>query len=159
MSFDGIVKGIFSDESMPQITANLEIKNGKVSTPDLPQPLEKIHLIFSLDYPSADLAETSISLDYSSELAQQKAELKLVFSNLDDYQWDVEFKVDLDLEKLTKILPLDSTILRGNISANLKTEGRMSDVEAEDWEKLPTSGRLNVVGFFYQSNFSHYSTF
>ena len=152
INFDGIVKGIFNDNSMPQLKTNLQIKDGKVSAPDLPEPLEKIQLAFSLDYPSADLAKTSIKIDYSSELAGQKAAAKLVLKNLDNYQWDVDFKGELDLEKLAKILPLDSTTLKGAVTASLQTTGQMSDVDEEQWEKLPTSGQLNVTDFFYQSN-------
>jgi len=152
INFDGLVKGTYNDTSMPQIKTTLQIKNGKVSTPDLPQPLEKIQVAFGLNYPSADLSETSISLDYSSELAQQKAALKLEVKNLDDYQWAVDFKGELDLEKLAKVLPLDSTELRGNVIASLKTAGQMSDVEAESWDELPTSGQLSVTDFYYQSN-------
>lgn len=151
INFDGSVKGVFNDTSMPKVKTNLSINNGKVNTPDLPQPLEKIEVAFGLDYPSADLAETSITLEYSSELAEQKTALKLDFQNLVDYQWDVDFTGEMDLEKISKFLPLENTTLRGAITANLKTAGRMSDVDAEDWAKLPTSGQINVDDFFYQS--------
>ena len=152
INFDGIVRGVYNDASMPQIKTNLTIDNGRVTYPDLPEPLEKIQLVFALDYPSADMTKTSITMDYSSELAEQKAALKLGFINLEDYQWDVDFKGDLDLEKLAKILPMDSTTLRGSVTANLKTAGKMSDVDAENWQNLPTSGQLNVSGFYYESN-------
>ena len=152
INFDGTVKGVFNDGSMPQIKTNLTIDNGKVSYTDLPEPLEKIQLAFSLDYPSADMTKTSITVDYSSELAEQKAALKLAFINLEDYQWDVDFSGELDLEKLARVLPLDSTTLRGAVTANLKTAGKMSDVDAENWGNLPTSGQLNVTDFYYESN-------
>ena len=49
INFDGIVKGVFNDSSMPQIKTNLTIDDGKVTYPDLPQPLENIQLFPSLD--------------------------------------------------------------------------------------------------------------
>ncbi len=152
INFDGLVKGVYNDSSMPQVKTSLEIKDGKVSTPDLPQPIEKIQVSFALDYPSADMSKTSILLDYSSELAEQKAKLKLDFKNLDNYQWDVDFTGILDLEKLAKVLPLDDATLQGNVTANLKTAGQMSDVDAENWENLPTSGQLNINDFYFENN-------
>lgn len=152
INFDGSVEGVFNTTSMPQIKTSLSIKNGTVISPDLPQPLEKIEVKFGFHYPSADLAETSIMLDYSSELAQQKMALRLDLKNLVDYQWDLDFQGKLNLEKLAKILPIDRTTLQGVVTVNLKTAGRMSDVEAEDWAKLPTSGQIDINNFYYQSD-------
>ncbi|MCP4460766.1 MAG: AsmA family protein [Cytophagales bacterium] len=152
INFDGIVKGVYNDNSMPQVKTNLQINDGKVSAPDLPQPLEKIQLGFSLDYPSADMTKTSVTIDYSSILAEQKATVTLDFENLEDYQWDLSFVGELDLEKLSQILPLDSTTLQGNIIASLQTAGKMSDIEAENWGNLPTSGQLNIKDFYFENN-------
>lgn len=150
IGFDGYVKGTYNDDSMPQVKATLQIKNGKVGTPDMPAPLEKITTSLTFDYPSADLTETSIDLDFSGEMAGQKTALKLAFENLENYQWDVDFKADMDLEQMAKILPLEDTELRGKMNAQLQTKGKMSDVEAEEWDKLPTSGKFKAQDVYFQ---------
>jgi uncharacterized protein involved in outer membrane biogenesis len=150
IGFDGFVKGAYNEDSMPQVKANLQIRDGRVGTPDMPAPLEKIATALTFDYPSADLAETSIDLDFSGEMAGQKTALKLAFENLEDYQWDVDFRANMDLEQMAKILPLEDTELRGKMNAELQTKGKMSDVEAEAWEQLPTSGKLKAQDFYFQ---------
>lgn len=55
----------------------------------------------------------------------------------------------IDLEKMTKIFPLEGMTLAGKVKANLQTEGRMSDVMAERYDRLPTSGHAILSGFKY----------
>lgn len=150
VGFDGFVKGIYNDSLMPAVRTNLAIKDGRVNTPDLPQALEKINMAMLLDVPSADLRQMSMKLDYSSELAGQITTLKLLFRDMEDYQWDVDFKADLDMAKLAKVLPLKDSELRGKMMAQLLTKGRMSDVEAERWDKLPTSGLFQASDFYFK---------
>lgn len=150
IGFDGFVKGIYNDSLMPAVRTNLTIRNGKVNTPDLPQALEKINMAMMMDVPSADLRQFNMNLDYSSELAGQVTTLKLKFKDLEDYYWDVDFAAKLDMAKLAKILPLEDSEMRGNMNARLLTKGRMSDVEAERWEKLPTSGMLQASDFYFK---------
>ena len=151
ISFDGFVKGIYNDESMPRVFTNLKIAEGKVSTPDMLAPLEKIATTFTFDYPTADLSDTEILLDFKAQLAGQKTALELAFKNLDNYQWDVKFDADMDLEKMAGILPLEDTELRGKMIARLTTKGQMSDVEAEQWDALPTTGLFKANGFYFKS--------
>ncbi len=151
IGFDGIVKGVYNETSMPQVKASLTISDGKISTPDTPAPLEKIETALTFDYPSADLTETSIDLDFSGEMAGQKTTLKLAFENLEDYEWDVDFRAKMDLEQMAKLLPLENTELRGKMSAVLLTKGKMSDVEAERWDMLPTTGNLQAQDFYFLS--------
>ncbi|MEQ9230439.1 MAG: AsmA-like C-terminal region-containing protein [Cyclobacteriaceae bacterium] len=150
ISFDGIVKGTYNETSMPQVKATLKIADGKISTSDTPAPLEQIQTTLTFDYPSADLAETSVDLNFSGQMSGQKTTLILAFENLDDYQWEVDFRADMDLEQMAKILPLEGTELRGEMKVVLFTKGKMSDVEAERWEKLPTSGRFEANDFYFK---------
>jgi hypothetical protein len=150
IAFEGFVKGIYNDSLMPAVRTNLTIKNGKVNTPDLPQALEKINVTMQMDVPSADLRQFNMILDYSSELAGQITTLKLKFKDLEDYQWDVDFAAKLDMVKLAKILPLAGSELKGNMNARLLTKGRMSDVDAQRWEKLPTSGEFQANDFYFK---------
>ena len=57
----------------------------------------------------------------------------------------------VDLEKVTKIIPLEGMELKGKIKAALATSGRMSDLEAERYEKLPASGSMSITGFSFYS--------
>ena len=57
----------------------------------------------------------------------------------------------LDLEKITRIYPLEDTQLAGIIQADIQSKGKMSDVEAERYAQLPTSGTVEVRNLHYVS--------
>lgn len=152
INFNGVVKGIFNDTSMPQIAAHLSVSDGSISYSEFNIPMEEINIQTSFDYPSADLSETSFNIDKFSMLVDgEKLESYLKFKNLDDFTWDFGFEGNADLEKITKIVPLEGMTLRGKINTGLNSAGKMSLIEAEQYDKLPTSGRLDINDFFFES--------
>src|SRR5204863_941927 len=72
-----------------------------------------------------------------------------LLQNLDDYTWDLKVKGGVDLEKMTKIFPLDGMTLAGKVKADIETKGKYSDVKAEKYDKLPTSGSASLKDFKY----------
>ena len=152
INFDGFVKGTFNETSMPQIAANLSVGNGKITYSEFNIPMEQINIQTSFDYPSADLTQTSFNIDKFSMLVDgEKLEAYLKFKDLENYTWDFGFEGNADLEKITKIVPLEGMTLKGKINAGLKSAGQMATVEAEEYDKLPTSGQLSIDGFYFES--------
>lgn len=152
IGFDGLVKGTYNENSMPKVAANLSVDNGSISYADFNIPMEEINIRTSFNYPSADLSETTFNVDNFSMLVDgEKVEAFLKFKNLVDYQWELGFEGNADLEKITKIVPLEDMTLKGKINAQLNTQGKMSDVEAEQYEKLPTNGSLTINDFLFAS--------
>lgn len=153
IGFDGYVKGTLNENSMPKVAANLAVENGKISYDEFNIPIENLNIQSSFDYPSSDLRETSFNVDKFSMLVDgESVEAYLKFKNLENYQWDFGFEGNADLEKITKIVPLEGMTLLGKINAQLKTAGQMSDVEAERFDELPTTGRLTIQDFLFQSD-------
>lgn len=152
INFDGLVKGTFNETSMPKIAANLSVSDGAISYAEFNVPMEAINIQSSFDYPSADLSETSFNVDKFSMLVDgEQLEAYLKFKNLDNYTWDFGFDGSADLEKITKIVPIEGMTLRGKINAGLTSAGQMSTVEAEQYNQLPTSGKLSINGFYFES--------
>ena len=58
---------------------------------------------------------------------------------------------NIDLEKITQVVKLEETILKGKVNAQLNTKGRMSDLEAERYANLPTTGSMEISDFYYES--------
>lgn len=152
VNFDGYVRGTFNETSMPKVAANLGVDNGRIAYADFNIPIENINIKSNFNYPSADLKETSFNVDNFSMLVDgESVAAYLKFKNLEDYQWDLGFEGNADLEKITKIIPLEGLKLLGKINAQLRTAGRMSDVEAERYDKLPTSGSMTITNFLFES--------
>lgn len=150
VGFNGYVKGTYNDESMPQVNAKFSVEDGKINYVDSPVPMEKVNVIAEFDYPSADLRETSFIVDkFGMEIEGNPFNASLIFKDFEDYFWDLKVNGSFDLEKITKIVPLDSMELKGLIKTTLMTSGRMSDLEAERYNKISTSGEMTLDGFEY----------
>ena len=99
------------------------------------------------------MAETVITLDDFTMLVDgEKLGANMVIRDLDNYNWDVQVNGGIDLEKITKIFPLEGMTLAGKIKADIDTKGKMSDLEAERYGKLPTSGSMTVSNLDFKSD-------
>lgn len=96
------------------------------------------------------MAETFIRVnDFNMLMDGEKLTADLLLQNLDNYTWDLKVKGGIDLEKITKIFPLEGMSLAGKVKADITTKGQYSDVTAERYEKLPTSGTASIQDFKY----------
>ncbi|MEQ9305087.1 MAG: AsmA-like C-terminal region-containing protein, partial [Marinoscillum sp.] len=151
VSFDGYVKGTYNERSMPQVLANFGVAGGKIDYAEYPIPMEQIEVKARFDMPSADLTEATFLMDKFHMLVDgEEVSAYLDFRDLEDYYWDFRLNGNLDLEKITQVIKLEETTLRGKINAQLNTKGRMSDLEAERYANLPTSGSMEINNFYYE---------
>src|SRR6185436_5103543 len=119
---------------------------------EFPMPLQDLKFNSTIKNSSGKMAETFIAVkDFSMNMDGEKFDADLLLQNLDDYTWDVKAKGGVDLEKITKIFPLEGMTLAGKVKADIQTKGKMSDLDAERYEKLPTSGVASLAGFKYTS--------
>ena len=150
VGFNGYVKGTYNEKDMPAVAASFTVENGNIRYAEYPIPMEKININASFEMPSADLRETTFSLKhYSMELDGEPVAASLYFKDLEDYYWDFSLNGNLDLEKITRIIPFEDMELKGKLQASMQTKGRMSDLEAEAYQKLETSGQLALQDFSY----------
>ncbi|MDW3197428.1 MAG: AsmA-like C-terminal region-containing protein [Cytophagales bacterium] len=152
IGFDGYVKGTYNENSMPQVTANLSVANGNLKYTEYPIPIEQLNIKAGFDYPTADLKDFTFAVDQFNLLVDgEPASATLMFKDLEDYFWDFKFDGNLDLEKLTNVIPVEGMELAGKINAKMASSGRMSDVEQENYQALSTSGSMSIKDFTYTS--------
>jgi hypothetical protein len=139
--------------TIPTVSAKMNLSNGYVKTADFPIPLESLNIVSSIDNQTGKMEETVIRVDdFNMVIDGEKLSATLLLENLNDYTWDLKMEGGVDLEKMTKIYPLDDMTVTGKIKGNFATKGKMSDVEAERYDKLPTSGVVTVTNLTYLSN-------
>jgi hypothetical protein len=96
------------------------------------------------------MAETFINVnDFNMLLDGEKLNADLRLENLDNYTWDLKVKGGIDLEKMTKVFPIEGMTLAGKVKADIQTKGKYSDVQAEKYDRLPTSGTASLTNFKY----------
>lgn len=147
-------KGVYSEakKTMPAIDAVMSLQNGYVKSKDFPAPLEQVHFASTVKNESGQMADTKVWVkDFNMVLEGEPLQANAYIENFDDYTYDVQVKGTADLTKLTKIYPLEGMTLTGKAKADIATKGKMSDVEAERYDKLPTSGTMELDNFTYTS--------
>lgn len=139
-------------KTIPAIDAAMSLASGYVKTSEFPLPLEDLKFNTSIKNTSGRMAETVISVkDFSMLLDGERFIADLLLQNLEDYTWDLKANGGIDLEKITKIFPLDGMTVAGKVKADLQTKGKMSDLDAERYDRLPTSGSVSLKDFKYAS--------
>lgn len=152
IGFDGYVRGSVTETELPQVLANFSIADGSIVYADYPLPMEQINVKASFNMPSADLREASFLMDkFHMLLDGEEVTAFLDFKDLEDYAWTFRMNGNVDLEKITQVVKLEETTLKGHINAQINTKGRMSDLETERYDQLPTTGSMEITGFYYES--------
>ncbi len=151
-SINGTAKGVYDSlrKIIPAVDATMTLTNGYVKSSKFPLPLEDLNMNASIRNTSGKMAETLIAVNrFSLVLDGEKLNATMKLQNLDDYTWDIKANGSVDLEKMTKVFPLNGMTLAGKVVANIETRGKMSDVTAKRYDKLPTSGIASVRDFRY----------
>lgn len=137
-------------KTIPAIDADMSLANGYVKSADFPIPMEDMHFTSNIKNTSGKMAETVIRVtDFAMLMEDERFQADLLLQNLDDYTWDLKANGGIDLEKITKIFPMEGMTLAGKVKANIQTKGKYSDVQAEKYDRLPTSGTASLKDFKY----------
>ena len=135
---------------IPKLDINMTLQNGLVKSTDFPIPLEKINVKAAVTNTSGNLRDTKIdvpSMDFMMD--GQPFHAQLLLQNPDNFTWDAQAKGTIDLEKIFKIYPMEGVQASGVITADLNSQGKMSDIENERYQNLNTSGSLMVNNLVY----------
>ncbi len=153
-SVNATANGVYDSlkKIIPAINASMSLSNGYVKSSEFPLPLEDLRFNATVKNTSGKMAETYIAVkDFGMLLDGEKLTAELLLQNLDDYTWDLKANGGLDLEKITKIFPVEGMTLAGKVKADIQTKGKYSDVEASKYDRLPTSGTASLKDFKFNS--------
>lgn len=139
---------------IPKVDALFELQDGAVSSPDIPFPLEQLSMTSTVKNESGHLRDTKISVaPFRMILHGEQIIANLDIEDMEDYKWDLSLAGAVNLSELFPVInelyPMPGTTLKGSIGADIKTSGKLSDLEAERYERLPTSGNMSITGFEY----------
>ncbi|MCS7074014.1 MAG: AsmA family protein, partial [Bacteroidia bacterium] len=128
---DASAKGIYNKTSLPSIKAAMDMKFGYLKSADFPAALENLTFSATVENPTGKLEDTKINVErFHTEIDKEPIDANLIVENLDNPAFDINLKGNLDLEKLTKIYPIEGMTLAGKILADIQTKGKKSDIDA-----------------------------
>lgn len=151
---DATAKGVYDSlkKIIPAVNVSMSLAGGYAKTSQFPIPLQDVQFNATVKNISGKMAETIITVSgFSMMMDGEKFGADMVLQNLDDYAWDVKAKGGVDIEKMTKIFPVDGMNLAGKVKADIETKGKYSDVQAGKYDRLPTSGSASLKDFKFSS--------
>jgi len=156
LDLDIAVNGVYDSVKniIPKIDASFILSDGYVSSSEAPVPLEDLQVNAKVVNSSGKLSDTWVRVEpFRMKLQEEEISATLLLENLDDYTWNTRITGSVDLSKLMPIIdsyyPMPGTTLEGKVYADITSKGKMSDLEAERYTRLPTSGEIRVSDFKY----------
>lgn len=146
------VDGTYSETEMPNVNANMKLENGYVKSSEVPAPLENMQMVASAKSQGGDLVNSSVDIEsFKMTFDGNPIEAFLHLENFENYTYTSGLKGRIDIGALMKMFPQEGMKLSGILATDIKTSGKMSDIEAERYDKLPTSGKISIFDMSYTS--------
>ena len=148
-NLSGTAKGVYSDadSTMPDIALLLNVKNGLVSYPSLPEQIKNINIESDIFIDGKNMDKSIVNINgFHMELASNPFDMKFILKTpISDPDFSGSMKGKIDLTALSNALPLDSINLSGLINMSVSMAGRMSMIEKEQYNDFKASGTMDIT--------------
>ena len=154
MAFNGFVKGVYNEKSIPGFAFNLLIENGSIQYPGLPRSISNMQVKTSITCPGVDVDKTQIDVSrLHVDLGQFPIDARIhVSTPVSDPAIDASIKGRVDVASLKDVMPLDAgTNLSGIVAADVNLKGRMSSIDKGKYEEFAAAGTAGVERFHFAS--------
>lgn len=154
MAFDGFVRGLYNDISMPSFGINLKVADGMFSYPGLPGNVSDVNFQASLANPDGVMDHTAIDVPrLHLSMMQNPVDITLsVRTPISDPDLKATVKGIINLSEISKIYPLgEKTQLSGTINADMAFSGKISAIEKSAYEQFDASGFATVDNLSYSA--------
>lgn len=151
-------KGRLMGDTLPTISAELDIANAMFKYPDLPGSITNINVIAAVSNPggATDLTEIAVPrFDFTMMGTPFSISLGLK-TPISDPDFGVTANGTLNLGNVSKVLKLKDLDLKGVLNAALKAQGKMSYVDQEKYELFNIDGKLGLSGFVLKTKALNY---
>lgn len=124
LNFNGTLKGIYADESMPSFSFGLNVKDGDFKYPDLPDAIKNVQLSLNIDNKTGVIEDTRVDLkNLHLEMGSNPFDAKLLIENLKDYTMTAAINGQLNLAEIGSYYPMEGYDLRGLINIKADASG------------------------------------
>ena len=153
MAFDGFVKGLYNDVSIPAFAVNLKVANGSFSYPGLPGNVSDVNLQAAIANPDGVMDHTTVDVPRMHlSMMQNPVDISLaVRTPVSDPDINATVKGTVNLANVSKIYPLgDKTKVSGVITADMAFSGKISAIEKGAYDQFKASGFAAVDKLVYE---------
>jgi hypothetical protein len=153
LQLNGSVKGTYNDKVMPNVALALLVENAMFKYPDLPKSADNIGIEVNLFFDGVQNDNSTVDINkFHVNLGGNPVDMTLnIKTPVSDMHINGNVNMDLNLATVNDVVPLDSTVLRGEIKAGLDFMGYLSYIENEEYEKFKADGTMLIKDFSYSS--------
>ncbi len=148
VSLDGVVRGVYSsaDSTLPDVDLSLEVSDGMISYPSLPERIENIAVSGRIRADGRDSDNSVVEVNrFHFVLAGSPFDMSLRLGTpVSDPSVSMTMKGRIDLAKLQQAVPLDSLSLSGLLDMSVELAGRLSMIEEGRYEQFMASGTMSL---------------
>ncbi len=155
LKLDGMVKGLYTETSLPAFNLNLVVSDAMFKYPDLPKAVTGIHIRTVISNPGGDADNTVIDIsNFKMQLGNDPIEMKMLIKTpVSDPDIDANIKGSFNLAGVSEYYPLEKgEELTGSFIFDILLKGKLSAVENEQYENFTALGSLKVKEFQYTSS-------
>lgn len=154
LAFEGFVRGIYADETLPAFRLDISVDDAMFKYPDLPGSVENITINAKIANSGIDADNTEIDIKkLHFEISENPVDLVMqIKTPVSDPFIDGHLQAEIDMSKIKDVYPLVSgEELNGNFTANIYLKGNMSSIENEQYQDFKAIGSLLCQDFSYKS--------
>ncbi len=151
LHFTGYIRGDITNETTPDIGAEVQVEKGMFQYTDLPEAGRNISLKALLFYDGSGEDKTYVHLEpFHMELAGNPLDARLhILTPQTNMHLSGAATGKIDFSALHQVIPLHNTTLKGMLECDMQFSGYMSDIEKEAYEKFDAKGSAFVQNFAY----------
>ncbi len=140
-------RGELTDSQLPAFEWKADVRDGRFQYASLPKAVSDINIAARIANPGGPMDKTEVDLSkFGLRMAGNDLSATLYATNLaTDPTFRASANGRVDLGAIKEVYPLpEKTSLNGLITADLKVSGKMSAVEAQQYEQLGATGSFVV---------------
>ncbi|PKP28959.1 MAG: AsmA family protein [Bacteroidetes bacterium HGW-Bacteroidetes-18] len=151
---NGVVKGTYSDTTIPAFDVEIASNNASFQYPNLPKSVKNIVIDSRIVNKTGIFNDTYVNLDkLSFTIDQDVFNAKAAIQNIAENPLiNAEIKGIINLANVAKAYPVKlEKPLAGILKADVVTRFDMKSVEASQYQNIQNSGTITVTDFNYES--------
>lgn len=155
VSLNGFVKGKYKNaDSWPAFGINFKVENAWFKYKELSGKVDEIKVIAQVTHPAGTTPDsTVISIE---ELSMQSGDNRLnadldITTPVSNIAIKGNVKSNLNLEELKNTIPMKASDIVGKITADVNFDGKLADIEQENYKDFNASGHLSINEYYVQS--------
>ena len=150
----GLIKGLSSEETIPNLDINISSNNASFKYPNLPKRVEQISINTSIKNTTGNADDTYVNIEklnfkIDEDVFKSSATLKNMTKNM-----LVNTNIDgiLNLANITKVYPIEfDKTLSGILKGKINTTFDMNAIETNAYERIKNSGSASITDFVFSS--------